>query len=144
MTNYQPKQQSTESFWEQIGINDVDLSSEVHQGFEVGVYYHLLARIALSQIEFGCITAIPVTTLRRRLKNHARFSTRQSDSIYRLVTLIIEAADLFNGDEQQAIIWMKTMVYGLNNQRPIDMITTTIGHHTVLDLVGRIKYGVIS
>lgn len=146
LARYKPSHKTQDSFWVQIGVEDqqTDCRTAVHQGFYTNVYYQLLKKVALSQAEFGQITAIPVSTLKRRLKQDTRFSTTESDVMYRLATLIKQATDLFAGNESKAQNWLKTKVFGLNNQRPIDMVATSADFKVVEDLIGRVKHGVIT
>lgn len=146
LARYKPSHKTQDSFWVQIGVEDqqTDCRTAVHQGFYTNVYYQLLKKVALSQAEFGQITAIPVSTLKRRLKQDIRFSTTESDVMYRLATLIKQATDLFAGNESKAQNWLKTKVFGLNNKRPIDMVATSADFKVVEDLIGRVKHGIIT
>lgn len=146
LARYKPKHKTGDSFWVNIGVEDknTDRIKAVHQGFYICVYHRLVERAALSQSEFGHITAIPVSTLKRRLKEDSRFTTTESDAMYRLAALVKQATDLFGGHEEKARNWMKTNVFGLNNKRPIDMVSTSVDFQVVEDLIARMKYGIIS
>jgi putative toxin-antitoxin system antitoxin component (TIGR02293 family) len=146
LARYKPQSITGDNFWVKMGIEDsqTDRIKAVHQGFSTRVYHNLVKRAALSQTEFGYITAIPVSTLKRRLKQDTRFTTTQSDVMYRLAELVKQAADLFAGDEKKAQKWLKTKVFGLNNKRPIDMVATSVDFKVVEDLIGRVKHGVIT
>lgn len=136
---YQP------NFWYSLGIEDEVTSKNIaiHQGFKPDVYRNILAKAKLSQIEFHHVTLIPISTIKRRLKNEERFSTQESDVMYRLALLIKLATDLF-GNEQRALAWLRESVYGLNGKRPLDMIATTVDFETVKELIGRLEHGVFA
>jgi putative toxin-antitoxin system antitoxin component (TIGR02293 family) len=145
LKSFKPKRGSKTSFWSSLGIEDVKTArtDAVHQGFEPKVYHNILKRIKLSQNEFQNVTHIPVSTIKRRLKNEERFSTQESDAIYRLAMLMKLATELFN-DEKRALEWMRESVYGLGGKRPLDMVSTTVDYEIVKDLIGRVEHGVFS
>ena len=63
--------------------------------------------------------------------------------MYRLAMLMKLATELFN-DEERALEWMKSSVYGLDGKRPLDMVSTTVDFEIVKDLIGRVEHGVFS
>lgn len=143
--SFRPTPRHRVSFWSSIGIEDSKMgkTEAVHQGFRVNVYRNIIERTQLSQAEFQQVTHIPISTLKRRLKNNERFNTQESDAMYRLAMLIQLATDLFN-DEQQALAWMRDPVYGLGGKRPLDMVSTSVDFEMVKDLIGRIEHGVFA
>jgi len=150
MTNTTPKCFKPElgnqpSLWYELGIEDGETSrsTAVHLGFKPRVYRKIVEKFKMSVKEFSDITLIPTSTIKRRIKNDERFSTQESDAIYRLVRIIKAATDLF-GDEQRALAWLRTAVYGLNGKRPIDMLTTTADVEIVQNLIGQIEHGVFA
>lgn len=145
LKSFKPKRESKPNFWFNLGIEDAETArtEAVHQGFKTKVYKNIIARTKLSQSEFHHVTHIPVSTIKRRLKNDERFNTQESDAIYRLAMLIKLATELFN-DEKQALEWMRETVYGLGGKRPLDMVSTTVDFEIVKDLIGRIEHGVFS
>ncbi|MCV5737495.1 hypothetical protein OFN56_36915, partial [Escherichia coli] len=79
-----------------LGIEDAETgrTDAVHKGFEPKVYRNIVERVKLSQNEFQNVTLIPVSTIKRRLKNDERFNTQESDAIYRLAMLLKLATEL--------------------------------------------------
>lgn len=145
LKSFKPKSAAKADFWYALGIEDDNTarSDAVRQGFPVMVYRKLTEKTGMSQTEFHDVTLIPISTIKRRLSKQERFSTQESDVMYRLATLIELATDLFD-DEQRALEWLREGVYGLNGKRPLDMISTTADFETVKDLIGRVKHGVFS
>lgn len=145
LKRFKLKQQNKNDFWINIGIGDATTGrgEAVHKGFKSTVYKNLIARAGLSQNEFQTVTHIPTSTIKRRIQKQERFSSQESDVMYRLASLIKLATELFD-DEDTALRWMKDTVYGLGGKRPLDMISTTIDFDTVKDLIGRIEHGVFS
>lgn len=142
---FKPKRVSENNFWFSLGIEDAKITraDAVHQGFKPKVYRNLADKTKLSQSEFCKITHIPLSTMKRRLKNDERFSTQESDAMYRLALLIKLATDLFS-DEKKAVDWIRESVYGLGGKRPLDMVATTVDFEMVKDLIGQLEHGVLS
>ncbi|EMW0563850.1 TPA: DUF2384 domain-containing protein [Vibrio parahaemolyticus] len=145
LKSFKPKQRHKTNFWFMLGIEDAETgrTDAVHKGFEPKVYRNIVERVKLSQNEFQNVTLIPVSTIKRRLKNDERFNTQESDAIYRLAMLLKLATELFD-DEERALEWMKENVYGLGGKRPLDMVSTTVDFEIVKDLIGRLEHGVFS
>ncbi|EOV0875939.1 antitoxin Xre/MbcA/ParS toxin-binding domain-containing protein [Vibrio parahaemolyticus] len=145
LKSFKPKQTHKANFWFMLGIEDAETgrTDAVHKGFEPKVYRNIVERVKLSQNEFQNVTLIPVSTIKRRLKNDERFNTQESDAIYRLAMLLKLATELFD-DEERALEWMKENVYGLGGKRPLDMVSTTVDFEIVKDLIGRLEHGVFS
>ncbi|MCS0444004.1 type II RES/Xre toxin-antitoxin system antitoxin [Vibrio diabolicus] len=145
LKSFKPKQSHKANFWLMLGIEDAetDRIDAVHKGFEPKVYRNIVDRVKLSQSEFQHVTLIPVSTIKRRLKNDERFNTQESDAIYRLAMLLKLATELFD-DEERALKWMRENVYGLGGKRPLDMVSTTVDFEIVKDLIGRLEHGVFS
>ncbi|EHJ9982363.1 TPA: DUF2384 domain-containing protein [Vibrio parahaemolyticus] len=145
LKSFKPKQLHKANFWFMLGIEDAETgrTDAVHKGFEPKVYRNIVERVKLSQNEFQNVTLIPVSTIKRRLKNDERFNTQESDAIYRLAMLLKLATELFD-NEERALEWMKENVYGLGGKRPLDMVSTTVDFEIVKDLIGRLEHGVFS
>lgn len=145
LKSFKPSRDNKSSFWIALGIEDAKTArmDAVHQGFKPKVYRNIIEKTKLSQSEFHSVTHIPVSTIKRRLKNGERFNTQESDAIYRLAMLIKLATELFN-DEKRALEWMRESVYGLGGKRPLDMVSTTVDFEIVKDLIGRVEHGVFS
>ncbi|HHC7382112.1 TPA: antitoxin Xre/MbcA/ParS toxin-binding domain-containing protein [Vibrio parahaemolyticus] len=145
LKSFKPKQSHKANFWSMLGIEDAETgrTDAVHKGFEPKVYRNIVERVKLSQNEFQNVTLIPVSTIKRRLKNDERFNTQESDAIYRLAMLLKLATELFD-NEERALEWMKENVYGLGGKRPLDMVSTTVDFEIVKDLIGRLEHGVFS
>lgn len=145
LKRFKPEPTHKESFWAELGIDEdgVARAEAVHKGFQPKVYMKILDKTQLTQSEFHRVTHIPVSTIKRRLKNQERFSTQESDAMYRLAQLMKLATELF-GDERRGLEWIREPVYGLGHKRPIDMVSTSVDFEVVRDLIGRLEHGVFS
>jgi len=57
--------------------------------------------------------------------------------------VLLRALEVF-GDSERALKWMREANPALNNDTPLHAIQTDEGRKEVLDILGRIEYGVIS
>lgn len=110
LKSFKPKRGNRTNFQFCLGIED-ERTYAVRQGFQPKVC-NIIEKTKLSQKKFHHVTHIPVSTIKRRLKNGERFSTQESDAIYRLAMPLIAMTELFN-DEQRALEWMRESVYGV-------------------------------
>ena len=142
---FKPDLDSRADFWHTLGIEGQGMSrnSAIHAGFGSVVYHQLVQKARLTQSEFQAVTLIPVSTIKRRLKNSERFTVQESDAMYRLALLIKLATELL-GTEARALDWIREPVYGLSGKRPLDMVAMSADFKVVRDLMGRIEHGVFT
>uniref|UniRef100_UPI000F014A90 antitoxin Xre/MbcA/ParS toxin-binding domain-containing protein n=1 Tax=Pseudomonas viridiflava TaxID=33069 RepID=UPI000F014A90 len=86
---------------------------------------------------------IAPATLQRRLKA-GRFNVEESDRLFRLASIYAAALALFEGHTDAVQRWLIHPVAGLDLRRPLDMLITSAESHSVLDLIGRLEYGVMA
>ena len=89
------------------------------------------------------VTGISSATLNRN-KSAGILGMSESDKIYRLLTIIHSAENLFEGDQTKALAWCRKPARGLGDQTPFSFSDTTAGQDLVLDYIGRIENGVVS
>ncbi|MFV0450237.1 MAG: antitoxin Xre/MbcA/ParS toxin-binding domain-containing protein [Vibrio sp.] len=118
-------------------------SKSIMDGIPASSLLHLMEGAKVSVTTVHRATKIPLSTLKRRVKEDQNFTTLESDAIYRLAALLDQATELFE-NEDKARQWLETPVYGLGGKRPIDMTSTTVDFERVQDLIGRIEHGVYS
>lgn len=82
-------------------------------------------------------------TLYRRVKEPLPLSAEQSGRAWRFAELLTRAEDVL-GASDEAQRWMLTPAMALEGRRPIDLISTQVGHALVDDLLTRMDYGVYS
>ncbi|MCL1077287.1 DUF2384 domain-containing protein [Parashewanella spongiae] len=133
-------------YWQAMGVLDEQTktqSAAITKGYQFYVCENLLKKTKMSQLEFQSITHIPMSTLKRRLKNKERFSTQESDVIYRFAKIVELSIELF-ATEEKAMQWIRSEIRGLDYKKPIDMINTSIDFQSVKDLIGRLQHGVVT
>lgn len=116
---------------------------QLHLGFSFDVYEQLSCVAGMKIAELATIADISPATLSRRRKV-GRFSTDESDRLYRIAQVLHAAIVLFEGDEQQAKCWIKSPLLGLNFKAPIDMLRTHAETDAVLAFIARLEHGVSS
>jgi putative toxin-antitoxin system antitoxin component (TIGR02293 family) len=119
------------------------LAELVREGLPVKALFLLAERMQLRQAEISEKIGIPKRTLTRRLAQHSRLTTAESDRAVRLAQVYSTAAETL-GDEAKAAEWLKTPNRALRGERPLDQLDTDPGVREVEDVLGRIAYGVYS
>lgn len=92
---------------------------------------------------FAKLIGLSDRTVQRRLKKPEPLTAEQTNSTWRLATVLSRAEDVL-GDRQQAVIWMTSPAMGLEGRAPIDLLTTQMGFELVEDFLTRMEYGVYS
>lgn len=131
--------------WEQIGVpaRGEPLFEAMHEGFSYRVFRQLANLSGLNKDEFTSVIRLAPATLRRRSKT-GRFTSEESDRLFRFAQVFAAAEDLFEGDRHEAQHWLSNPIRGLGNRRPIDMLGTSAESQAVLDVIGRLEHGVFS
>lgn len=70
-----------------------------------------------------------------------RLSPDQSDRTWQFAEVLARATEVF-GTRQAAERWLNEPAIGLNQRRPIDLLSTTIGTEAVKTYLDRMDYGV--
>ncbi|RJG42454.1 type II RES/Xre toxin-antitoxin system antitoxin [Motilimonas pumila] len=142
---YQPTSSHKENFWREIGVpaRGEKLYQALHQGLPFSVYNQLSALSGLDKKELAKVTVIAPATLQRRAKS-GHFNQVESDRLYRFAELLKAAIDLFEGNSEQAKLWLTQPVRGLGQRRPIDMLATSAETEAVMSLIGRLEHGVFA
>lgn len=86
---------------------------------------------------------LPASTLSRRKKS-AMLEPAESARLFRVAQVFERAADLFEGDAAAARRWLMEPVRGLGQRVPLELARTQVGAQLVLDLIGRLEFGVFT
>lgn len=117
---------------------------ELHALIEAGLPYEALTRMAtllgmsVTELATG-VLQIPARTLVRR-RERGRLPAAESDRLYRLARVVAHAVDVFD-DDARASAWLRSPNLALADALPLDLLATDAGTHEVVDLLGRIEYG---
>ncbi|MDN5870207.1 MAG: DUF2384 domain-containing protein [Nitrococcus sp.] len=145
LPRYVPDGHDVATLWHIIGLPERGLALQA--ALSEGIPYHVFGRLAqttgFSQQQLREATGIARTTLQRR-QREGRFSQAESDRLYRFAEVYAAAVRLYNSDGRAAHDWLSRPAKGLGGARPIDTLQTMLGTEQVLDLIGRIEYGVLT
>jgi len=122
-----------------------ELHSMMEKGFpsdRVIVFVQSYSQFRDHQV-FAKIIGLSERTVQRRIKKPEPLTAEQTNSTWRLASVLSKAEDIL-GDRQQAVNWMTSPAMGLEGRAPIDLLTTQMGFELVEDFLTRMEYGVYS
>ena len=125
-----------------LPMRGAELHRRLHQGLDYKFSIDLLKHLQITQKEFYAILNFAPATIKRR--KGGRFTTEESDRLYRLAEIFNAAIELFEGDEERARKWLNHPVKGLGGARPVDMAITSAETEAAIDLIGRLEHGVFA
>jgi putative toxin-antitoxin system antitoxin component (TIGR02293 family) len=129
-----------------LGMRTFDTSSlhdQVRRGLPFQAFQRFSRLTDLSADTLAAILLIPARTLPRR-KAQRRLQPDESDRLLRLSRIYGMAIELFEGDSQAAMRWLRAPVVALGGAVPLAMCQTEPGALEVEDLIGRFQHGVFS
>ena len=111
--------------------NGLDVHKMIERGFPKLALRTLVENVHFLQNEDSLRKAIGISkrTYSRKTRPTAKsaFLTReQSGQIWKLAKVLVKAANVF-GSQNRAEEWMEEPAYGLDLQRPIDLVSTAAG-----------------
>jgi putative toxin-antitoxin system antitoxin component (TIGR02293 family) len=125
--------------------NRLDAHESIEEGFPGGVLIRLSENVELLRQPkaFEKAMGISLRTLQRRKKEASpkRLSVEQSGRAWRFAELLEEAIEVF-GSQREAEDFFGRPAMGLNQRRPIDLLSTPAGAELVETHLERLKYGV--
>ncbi len=125
-------------------INSFDIVQLVRKGFPASVSDRIKEYFAVTDAEIAKVVGVSKRTILRKRGKKEILSSWESDRYSRLISILSLATEVFQGDRESAIEWMRMPQTGLGEQKPIDLIEIEAGENEVKDLLGRMKYGVIT
>jgi putative toxin-antitoxin system antitoxin component (TIGR02293 family) len=115
----------------------------LQRGLPNTVINHLFGRMTtLAPAVVECALGMSLRTRQRREKHPTELlSQEQSGRTWKFAEILTRATALF-GSQAAAEQWLEQPAIGLDQRRPIDLMTTPAGLELVEDYLGRIEYGV--
>jgi putative toxin-antitoxin system antitoxin component (TIGR02293 family) len=122
---------------------------EAHDLLEAGLPGHALHYLvmhvgALVDSDSGLEKAVGMslrTYQRRRERLDERLSSEQSGRTWKFAEILGRATELF-GSQEEAERWLGRPAVGLDQRKPIDLLSTPAGVETIEDHLTRIEHGV--
>ena len=123
------------------GADSLQLVKSVEGGLPYSAVTSFLGRTKLSAQELSELVAVPARTLQRR-RVQGRLAADESDRLLRVSRVFGKAAELFEGDVDASIQWLRTPAKALRGERPIAFARTDAGAREVEALIDRLERGV--
>lgn len=124
-------------------INDDEAREKIISGLPVRACKRILELINIDKRTFSKISGIAPATLARRTSTRQQLKVDESDKVYRLLKITAAAVELFEGDREAALEWIRKPNPGLNNHPPMEMIRTTPGFEMAISFIKRLDHGVM-
>lgn len=120
-----------------------DLGRQIEHGLPVDSLLRLARDFGLAQESLLRPLGLSKATLARIKKSRGRLSEHVSDRLFRVAAVLAQAEEVL-GSPENAIAWLNEGIPALGGATPLSRLTTTEGYQAVLDILGRIEYGVYS
>lgn len=122
--------------------SDFDLVNLARTGISKQSILALAKKISLTIEEISTVLHISERTLQRYAPN-ALVKIEYADKAIELARLYERGAAVL-GTETEFNSWMRTPNHALNNEVPLNLLDTSIGFDLIIQVLGRIEYGVFS
>ncbi|MGN4935351.1 type II RES/Xre toxin-antitoxin system antitoxin [Aeromonas rivipollensis] len=123
----------------------IDAHRKILAGFSSDIVVRLSSETQIDERTICQWVGISRATYYRKNKEDKKvFSVEQSGRLYILISILDATTRLFNGDMAAVLRWLKSPAKALGGESPLQMLSTPIGAEAVMDLIGRIEYGVLS
>ncbi len=119
------------------------LIEQVQHGLPFKALVSLEAMSGMTASEIASIIGIPARTFARR-RVAGKLAPDESERLLRIATVFEKTVGLFEGDVPAALAWLRTPKKALGQQSPLTYARTELGAREVLDLIGRLEYGVFT
>lgn len=116
--------------------------AEIKEGLPSGIVDLLARELSVNRKELARIAGVAERTLLRKIQI-GRLSADQSERMVRVSRLLSRAIEVLGGKER-AVQWLKSPRSQLKGKAPLDFADTELGCGEVVNLLGRIEYGVFS
>lgn len=122
--------------------NPKELIPLLKKGLSTDLFSKVATCLSISERQLADTVDITISTLTRR-KRTGRFTTAESERLYRMIRIYHRAIDVL-GSEESAKKWLTTPIKALGWERPLDYAGTETGAREVESVLGRIEHGVFS
>jgi putative toxin-antitoxin system antitoxin component (TIGR02293 family) len=123
--------------------SELDAHELLHRGLPRRALSSLIEKLhVIHADEASQALGVSLRTLQRHKSAPAvPLDVRQSGRAWKFAEILAKATRVF-GSQDEAEQWLKRPAIGLDQQRPIDLLTTPAGVKLVEDYLGRLEYGV--
>jgi len=126
--------------------NALDAHDLIMHGLSSQALLHLVDKVAVLSSGDALKKAIGMSlrTLQRKRKSEqgqAKLSLEQSSRTWRFAEILAQAIEIL-GSQEAAEAWLLAPAIGLENRRPIDLLSSAAGGEAVEHYLTRMEYGV--
>ncbi len=124
--------------------NNLDVHDLLTSGLPSSALLHFISQLDLLTAETIQNTLGMRARAFHRRKLHdpkSLLSTEQSDRVWKIAAVLGHAIDVL-GSKSEAVAWLISPAFGLNQHKPIDLLSTSAGVRSVKGYLTRIEYGV--
>ena len=123
--------------------SDLEAHVLLHRGLPRGALTSLIGKLHdILVIEVSEALGVSVRTLQRHKSAPVELlNVQQSGRAWKFAEILAKATRAL-GSQDEAEQWLKRPAIGLDQQRPIDLLTTPAGVKLVEDYLGRLEYDV--
>lgn len=123
--------------------NDLDAHTLLHRGLPRGALTSLIDNLhVIHADEASQALGVSLRTLQRhRAAPVERLDVQQSGRAWKFAEILAKATRVL-GSQDEAERWLRRPAIGLNQARPLDLLTTPAGVKLVEDYLGRLEYSV--
>jgi putative toxin-antitoxin system antitoxin component (TIGR02293 family) len=128
-----------------LGLRSFDtagLVKRLEEGISYSAFERLKKSLQVSSRELADAALITPRTLARR-KRAGRMQSDESDRLVRLARVFSRAIELFEGNSERALEWMKRSSRALGGPSPFEMAKTEVGAAEVERLINQLEHGVV-
>ena len=122
-------------------LRHVSPISLVREGYRTMVAEAFSSVLDVRPTELLTTLGMPQRTVSRRLKEHKKLTTEESDRLYRALEIMRSAVETF-GDPDLAAKWLKEPNPAIGGVTPLSLLDTQPGRDQVATLLGRIEHGI--
>jgi putative toxin-antitoxin system antitoxin component (TIGR02293 family) len=123
--------------------SDMSCVEAIREGLPFASVSSAADALGLSEEQVLTALRIPKRTAARRKAGNGRLNATESERVMRLGRAIARATDVL-GDRENAASWLLGNNRALGGVPPLSLLDTDVGLQQVLDILGRIEYGVYS
>lgn len=127
-----------------LSSDPISASAQLEEGFDASILDNMVKVSKLAQGTVVKVIGIDRATLSRHKKTLAKWQGATATKVYNGARVLDATLDLFNQDPQKAEQWLNTPAVALGGIPPSDYAKNPLGQEAVLDLIGRIKHGVMN
>ncbi len=124
--------------------NRLEAHEVIQKGFRAGVLDHLRKQLVGLDASRDLEKALGIslrTIQRHRKTPNRRLSPEQSGRAWKFAEILGRATRIF-GTQEEAEAWLERPAMALNQQKPIDLLSTSAGIEAVEQHLTRVEYGV--